>query len=142
MPQFDVAVVGLGVIGSAALYELTRRGFRAVGVERSALGHDLGSSHGETRMIRLGYFEHPSYVPLLRRTYELWRELDAVANTRLLHINGIAEIEPVDSDIVAGTLAASRMHGLPHEVLDATEAMRRFPAFCLPRDFVCVIQPD
>jgi sarcosine oxidase len=142
MPQYDVIVVGLGVTGLAALAELARRGVRALGIERHAVGHDLGSSHGETRMIRLGYFEHPSYVPLLRRTYALWRALDAVANTRLLHITGIAEIGPADSDIVAGTLAASRMHGLPHEVLDAAEAMRRFPAFRLPQDFVCVVQPD
>ena len=90
MPQFDVAVVGLGVIGSAALYELTRRGFRAVGVERYALGHDLGSSHGETRIIRLGYFEHPSYVPLLRRSYELWRELEAASGRQLVRTTGIA----------------------------------------------------
>jgi sarcosine oxidase len=142
MPQYDVIVVGLGAIGSAVLRVLAKRGVRALGIERHALGHDKGSSHGETRMIRLGYFEHPSYVPLLRRTYTLWRALDTVANTRLLHITGIAEIGLPDSDIVAGTLAASRMHGLPHEVLDAAEAMRRFPGFRLPGDFVCVVQPD
>jgi sarcosine oxidase len=142
MPQYDVIVVGLGVTGLAALAELARRGVRALGIERHAVGHDLGSSHGETRMIRIGYFEHPSYVPLLRRTYALWRALDTVANTRLLHITGIAEMGLPDSDIVAGTLAASRLHGLPHEVLDAAEAMRRFPAFRLPQDFVCVVQPD
>ena len=142
MPQYDVIVVGLGVTGLAALGELARRGVRALGIERHAVGHDLGSSHGETRMIRLGYFEHPSYVPLLRRTYALWRALDTVANTKLLHIAGIAEMGRPDSDIVAGTLAASRMHGLPHEVLDAGATMRRFPAFRLPQDFVCVVQPD
>ncbi len=142
MPQYDVIVVGLGVTGTATLAELARRGVRALGIERHAVGHDLGSSHGETRMIRLGYFEHPSYVPLLRRTYELWRGLEAATNTRLLHVTGIAEMGLPESDIVAGTLAASRLHGLPHEVLDAAEAMRRFPAFRLPRDFVCVVQPD
>jgi sarcosine oxidase len=142
MPQYDVIVVGLGVTGIATLAELAKRGVRAVGIERHAVGHDLGSSHGETRMIRLGYFEHPSYVPLLRRTYELWRGLEAATGTKLLHITGIAEMGVPDSDIVAGTLAASRLHGLPHEVLDAAEAMRRFPAFRLPDDFICVFQPD
>jgi sarcosine oxidase len=142
MPQYDVIVVGLGVTGVATLAELARRGVRALGIERHAIGHDLGSSHGETRMIRLGYFEHPSYVPLLRRTYELWRGLEAAANTRLLHVTGIAEMGLPDSDIVAGTLAASRLHGLSHEVLTAAETMRRFPAFRLPDDFVCVFQPD
>ena len=77
MAAFDVAVIGLGAMGSAALLNLARRGVRAVGIERFTPGHDKGSSHGETRIIRLGYFEHPSYVPLLRRTYQLWRELEA-----------------------------------------------------------------
>ena len=94
------------------------------------------------RIIRLGYFEHPSYVPLLRRTYALWRELEAAAGHKLLHITGIAEIGPPDGEVVAGTLAASRMHGLPHEVLDAAETMRRFPAFRIPADYVGVVQPD
>ena len=142
MPQYDVIVVGLGAIGSAALRVLAKRGVRVLGVERHALGHERGSSHGETRMIRLGYFEHPSYVPLLRRTYALWRELEGEAKTKLLHITGIAEIGAPDSDVVTGTLAASRLHALPHEVLSATDAMRRFPAFHLPEDFVCVFQPD
>jgi len=142
MPQYDVIVVGLGAIGSATLRALAKRGVRVLGIERHALGHDLGSSHGETRMIRLGYFEHPSYVPLLRATYALWREVETQANTKLLHITGIAEMGRPDSDVVAGTLAASRLHDLPHEVLSAREAMKRFPAFHLPDDFVCVVQPD
>ena len=76
MAKYDVVVVGLGAMGSAALHELARRGVRVLGIERFAPGHDRGSSHGETRIIRLGYFEHPSYVPLLRR------DLRAVARAR------------------------------------------------------------
>ena len=129
-------------MGSAALLHLARRGARVVGIERFVPGHDRGSSHGETRIIRLGYFEHPSYVPLLRRTYELWRALEADAGTKLMHITGIAEIGPPDSSVVAGTLLASRMHGLAHEVLDAGETMRRFPAFHIPQEYVGVFQPD
>ena len=75
MATFDVAVVGLGAMGSASLRTLSRRNVKVVGIERFTPGHDKGSSHGETRIIRLGYFEHPSYVPLLRQTYQLWREL-------------------------------------------------------------------
>jgi sarcosine oxidase len=142
MPQFDVVVVGLGAMGSAALYELARRGFRVAGIERFSIGHDHGSSHGETRIIRLGYFEHPSYVPLLRRTYELWRDLEAAAERRLMRIGGIVEIGPPDGTLVNGTLAASRLHELPHDVMDAAETMRRFPAFDLPPHFVGVFQPD
>jgi sarcosine oxidase len=140
--MLDVVVVGLGIMGAAALYELARRGFRVLGIERFYLGHDRGSSHGETRIIRLGYFEHPSYVPLLRRAYRLWRELEQISGERLMRVTGIAEIGPPDGVLVSGTLAASRRHGLPHEVLDATECMQRFPAFHVPSDFAAVVQPD
>jgi sarcosine oxidase len=141
-PAYDVVVVGLGVMGSAALQHLARRRLRVLGLERYAPGHDRGSSHGQTRIIRLGYYEHPSYVPLLRRAYRLWRELEAGAGTRLLHVTGIAEIGPPDGELVQGTLAAARLHGLPHEILAAGELMRRLPAFRLPAEHVGVLQPD
>src|SRR5882757_8608069 len=109
MAQFDVVVVGLGATGAAALHRLARRGVRALGIERLTPGHDQGSSHGESRIIRLGYFEHPSYVPLLRRSYELWRELEAEANAKLLHITGIVEIGPPDGGFIAAEPAIAAM---------------------------------
>src|SRR5512133_2268515 len=142
MSHFDVVVCGLGAMGSAALHHVARRGKRVLGLERYAPGHDRGSSHGHTRIIRLGYFEHPSYVPLLRRTYELWRELEAEAETKLLHITGIVEIGPPGGEVVSGTLAASRLHDLPHDVMDAAETMRRFPVFKIPDDYAGVFQPN
>jgi len=142
MAAFDVAVIGLGAMGSAALLNLARHGVRAVGIERFTPAHDKGSSHGETRIIRLGYFEHPSYVPLLRRTFQLWRELEAQCGRPLVHITGIAEIGPPGGEVVAGTLRASREHGLPYEMLDAKEVMRRFPAFRIPDHYAGVVQPD
>ncbi len=142
MAHFDVVVCGLGAMGSAALQHLAQRGKRVLGLERYAPGHDRGSSHGLTRIIRLGYFEHPSYVPLLLRAYALWRELEAAAGRQLLHITGIAEIGRPEGALVQGTLAAARLHALPHEVLAAPELMQRFPAFHVPRDYVAVVQPD
>jgi sarcosine oxidase len=142
MMTFDVVVIGLGAMGSAAVASLARRGCRVVGIERFAPGHDRGSSHGATRIIRLGYFEHPSYVPLLRAAYPLWHDLAAKSGVPLVHITGIVEIGAPDSDVVAGTLRASLMHGLAHEVLDARALMRRFPAFRMPADFVGVFQAD
>jgi sarcosine oxidase len=142
MAQFDVVVVGLGATGAAALNRLARRGVSVLGIERLTPGHDQGSSHGESRIIRLGYFEHPSYVPLLRRSYALWRELEAEAKAKLLHITGIVEIGPPSGEVVTGTLAASRLHDLPHHVMNAAETMRRFPAFKIPDDYVGVFQPD
>src|SRR5713226_5800942 len=96
MPALDVVVVGLGAMGSAAVHHLARRGRRVVGIERFRPGHESGSSHGATRIIRLGYYEHPAYVPLLRRAYALWRELEAQAGRPLLQTTGIAEIGPAD----------------------------------------------
>ena len=142
MAHFDVVVCGLGVMGSAAVHHLARRGQRVLGIERYTPGHDRGSSHGLTRVIRLGYFENPSYVPLLRRAYALWRELEGTVGRRLLHVTGIAEIGSPASTLVQGTLACARLHGLRHEVLAAPELMRRFPAFDVPRDYVGVIQPE
>jgi sarcosine oxidase len=142
MTQFDVVVCGLGATGSAALYQLARRGVRALGLERFRPGHDRGSSHGETRIIRLGYFEHPSYVPLVRSAYAAWREIEAAAGRRLLRITGIAEVGPPGGVLVAGTLASSRQHGLRHEILAAPELMQRFPAFRVPPDYMGVVQPD
>jgi len=142
MERHDVFVIGLGVMGSAALCTLARRGRRVLGIERFLPGHDHGSSHGITRLIRLGYFEHPSYVPLLRRAYELWRGLEQASGQKLLHVTGIAEIGPPDGVLVRGTLASTRAHSLEHEVFDAQDFMRRYPAFRLPADFVGVLQPD
>jgi sarcosine oxidase len=142
MAHFDVVVCGLGAMGSAALHHMARRGQRVLGVERYTPGHDRGSSHGSTRIIRLGYFEHPSYVPLLQRAYTLWRELEAASGRPLLHVTGIAEIGPRAGTLVQGTLASSRLHDLRHEVLPAPELMRRFPAFRVPQDYVAVLQPD
>ena len=142
MGQFDVVVVGLGATGAAALRELARRGFRAAGIDRFIPGHSNGSSHGETRIIRLGYFEHSSYVPLLRRSYQLWRDLEADSGRKLMRITGIVEIGLPGGRLVTGTLAAIQEHDLAHEILDSAKTMRLFQAFRIPNDFVSVLQPD
>lgn len=142
MSRFDVVVCGLGATGSAALRELSSRGLRVLGIERFTPGHDRGSSHGATRVIRLGYFEHPSYVPLLRRAYELWREIEGLSGKKLLQITGIAEVGPPDGSLIKGVLASVSAHSLRHELLSAEELMRRFPTFRLPAQYQAVVQPD
>ena len=142
MAHFDVVVCGLGAMGAASLWELSRRRRRVLGIERFAAGHDRGSSHGATRIIRLAYFEHPSYVPLLRRTYELWRELEQASGSKLVQITGIAEMGPPDGVLVRGVLASVKVHALRHELLAADELMRRFPAFRVPPQYMAVVQPD
>jgi len=138
----DVAVIGLGAMGGAALHQLARRGQRVVGFEQFRPGHERGSSHGETRIIRLGYFEHPSYVPLVHAAIPRWRALEREAGQALLHVTGILEMGAPDGTLVAGTLRSAQQHGLPHEVLDAAAVARRFPVFRLPPRFVGVLQPD
>jgi len=138
----QIVVIGLGATGSAALSQLARRGIRAIGIEQFDIGHDLGSSHGPTRVIRLAHFENASYVPLLHRAYALWRELETLAKEPLIFLNGIVEIGPEDGVLIAGTLGAARTHRLPHEVLGARALMRRYPCYVLPDNFVAVLQAD
>jgi sarcosine oxidase len=140
--HFEVAVIGLGAMGSAALCHLAKRGIRAIGIERFAPGHERGSSHGETRAIRLGYFEHPSYVPLARAAYENWEALERDTGQTVLTRTGVLEIGKPGSVIVAGSLAASREHGLEHELLDRAGIAQRFPQFALPDGYEAVWQPD
>jgi sarcosine oxidase len=142
LSSYDVAVVGLGAMGSAALFHLARRGVRAIGIERFEAGHERGSSHGESRAIRLGYFEHPSYVPFARKAYENWRALEALTGETVLTVTGILEMGKPGSAIVQGSLEASRLHGLAHEALDAREIEKRFPQFRLPAGYGGVWQPD
>ncbi|MEP6852283.1 MAG: N-methyl-L-tryptophan oxidase [bacterium] len=142
MHDYDVAVVGLGGHGSATVRALARRGARVVGLERFAPAHALGSSHGDTRIVRMAYFEHPDYVPLLRRSYELWDELGAQVGSPLFVRTGALMIGDERSAVVAGTLASTARWNLPHEVLDRAEMARRYPQFALRPGEVAVHEVD
>ena len=137
----DVIVVGLGAMGSATLYHLARRGLKVLGVEQFAPLHNRGSSHGDSRIIRETYFEHPLYVPLVQRAHELWRDLEAVSGKSLLTVNGGLMIGPPDGTVVMGTLRSAREHGLPHEILSAADVKKRYPPFELDSDLVAVLDP-
>lgn len=130
--DYDAIVLGTGGVGSAALYHLARKGVRALGVDRFPAGHDRGGSHGETRVIRMAYFEHPDYVPLLRRAYVLWDELEQEVGRALFHRVGLLEVGPADGLVVPGVLASDREHQLVVERLSESEMLRRFPGFRLP----------
>lgn len=126
-------------MGSAALYHLARRGKRVLGLERFDVPNDMGSSHGITRIIRLAHFEDPSYVPLVRRAYELWRELEIEADEQLLHITGAVD---AGGEVYEGSLRSCLDFDLPHELMDGQELGRRFPAYHLPEDLPVLLQPD
>jgi sarcosine oxidase len=127
-----VVVLGLGGMGSAAAAHLARRGAQVVGIEQFTPAHDRGSSHGDSRVIRQAYFEHPSYVPLLRHAYELWTDLER-DDPGVFRLTGGLMLGRPDAEVVAGSLASAREHGLPHEILDAAKIRRRFPNFA-PHD--------
>ncbi len=136
--SFDVIVVGLGVMGSATAYHLARRGLRVLGLERFWPPHWLGSSHGRSRIIREAYYEHPTYVPLVRRAYELWAEVEAEAGRRLFLQTGGLTVGPPESELVQGSLLSARTHGVAHEVLTAAEVRARFPALHPDPEMVAV----
>lgn len=140
--RYDVIVLGVGGMGSAACHHLARRGQRVLGIERFDIPHALGSSHGVTRIIRQAYYEHPSYVPLLRRAYALWRELEAGFGERLLHVTGSIDAGAPDEEVFTGSYASCQEHGIPHEVLTSAELTRRSPGYRLPPEHLALYQPD
>ena len=142
MEAYDVIVVGVGGMGSATVAHLARRGVRVLGLEQYDIPHDRGSSHGLSRIIRLAYFEHPAYVPLLHRAYELWWALEREIQERLLIITGSLDIGTVDSTVFGGALKAAQFHHLVHEVLEPEALRRRFPGYGLPAPLLGLYQPQ
>jgi sarcosine oxidase len=139
---WDVIIVGAGGMGAASAAHLASRGLRVLAIEQFEPGHDVGSSHGLSRIIRLAYFEHPSYVPLLRRAFELWRGLAAGARDELLTVTGALDVGWEGSQVFEGSRLSCREHDLRHEVLSSAELQRRVPAWRLPESAAAIFQPD
>jgi sarcosine oxidase len=125
----DVIVAGLGAHGSSAAYRLAARGASVLGFDRFARGHTLGSSGGLSRIIRLSYYEHPDYVPLLRRAWTLWRDLERESGEHLLTETGGLYAGDPSGELVTGALESARQHGLEHEILDTAALRERYPLF-------------
>jgi sarcosine oxidase len=140
--SFDVIVLGLGAMGSAAALHLAERGKRVLGIEQFTAAHDLGSSHGGSRMIRQAYFESPDYIPLVLRAYELWRRLERDSGTHLLHITGGLNIGSSDGELVTRTIAAAAKHAIPFEVLEGSAISGRFPVFAPQVGDAAVYEPN
>ena len=140
--HYDVIVVGVGGMGASACYHLARRGQHVLGLERFGIPHAMGSSHGTNRIIRLAYYEDPLYVPLLRRAFELWRELETGFGEQLLYVTGSLDSSDVDHFVFRESLRSCKLHDLPHQVLTAAELKLWYPAFQLPDQHMTVLQPD
>jgi len=115
--RFDAIVIGVGAMGSAALYHLARRGLRVLGLDRFSIGHDRGSSHGHTRIMRKAYFEHPDYLPLLHRTYEMWSQLETASGRTLFRRVGLLLVGRPDGMILSNVRRAATEHRLSIEAL-------------------------
>ena len=138
---FDVIVLGVGGMGSAACHQLARRGARVLGLEQFPLRHDRGSSHGETRIIRQAYFEHPDYVPLLLKTYDLWRQLEQAADCTLFQQVGLVLSGVSSGETISGAKMSAGLHQLAVEELTTAEAGRRWPSLSFPADHTIVFEP-
>jgi sarcosine oxidase len=140
--MYDVIIVGVGGMGSAAAYHLAARGARVLALEQFGIPHDLGSSHGLSRIIRLAYWEHPDYVPLVRRAYDLWRALERASRESLLVVTGSIDAGLASSANVAGARSACATFDLAHDEMDSAALTARFPGYRLPKDAVALYQPD
>jgi sarcosine oxidase len=138
--SFDVIVLGVGGMGSAACFELARRGRRVLGLEQFPLVHARGSSHGQTRIIRTAYGEGPAYVPLAKRAFERWYALEQLTGRHLLTECACLNVGSPGSEHVAGVRASVREHGLEAEELSADAIGRRFPAFRFPSEYEGVVE--
>jgi len=139
--SFDVAVIGLGAVGSQAVASLAASGLRVLGIDRFKPPHDRGSSHGKSRLIRFAYFEHPDYVPLVTRAMQLWRRLEEGSGQTLFVRTGLLQTGPSDSLLIAGVLASASRHALRLEHLTSEAAMRRFP-FEVPAGWPVLFEPE
>jgi sarcosine oxidase len=139
---YDVIVVGLGAMGSAAAYQVASRGARVLGIEAFGRGHELGSSGGLTRIIRLAYFEHPDYVPMLKAAWDLWPRIqDDAGAAQLIQVTGGLYFGRRGSSILEGSLLSAQQHGLDHELMTADQANARFPALHLDDDMDALHEP-
>jgi len=138
MPDtYDAIVLGLGAMGAAATYQLARRGAKVLGIDQFSPPHELGSTHGETRITRVACGEGPEYTAFAARSHEIWRELEAETGLELLTQNGFLAISGGGdrssnhgvADFLGGTVAAAKAAGIGHEILDAAAMRRRYPAF-------------
>src|ERR1700677_2722522 len=140
--SYDVIVAGVGGMGSAAAYEMARRGHKVLGLEQFSLVHDRGSSHGQTRIIRKAYFEHPNYVPIAQRSFERWYDLEQACGRHLLTECGCLNIGAESSELIAGVRRAAAEHRLPVEHLDSAELAQRFGTLRFGEPYVAVLEKE
>ena len=138
--SYDVAVIGVGSMGSAACYYLARAGVSVLGLEQFSIPHEKGSHAGQSRIIRKAYFEHPDYVPLLQKAYDNWRELENEHNEKLYHDTGLLYMGPENDGLLEGVRKSADLYGI--EIQDVPDIASKFPKFSTPDNFEAIFEPD
>jgi len=139
--SFDVIVLGAGAMGSAAAYHLAQRGKRVLLLEQFAIGHDRGSSHGSSRIIRYSY-NHPAYIALSKAAFPMWFALEQEAGEKLYTRTGGLDFGPPDEESLIDTGIAMTASGIEYETLSSAEASKRFPQFRFPDDWLILYQEE
>ncbi|MBK5512123.1 N-methyl-L-tryptophan oxidase [Pseudomonas sp. TH15] len=139
--RYEVVVLGLGAMGAATVYQLAKAGVKVVGIDRHHPPHNLGSSHGDTRITRLSVGEGAQYVPIVRNSHRIWRELEALSGESLFEQSGLlvltssADFDPQDqTDFTLRTINLAQTYGIEHEILSAEQIRQRFPQFANVHD--------
>ncbi len=138
---YDLAIVGVGGMGSAAFLAAARQGLNVIALEQFGPAHDRGSSHGQTRIIRSAYFEHPSYVPMALRSFERWDEISRQAGRQLIQRTGLLQVGTLDSPVIAGVRQSARTYAIPVEELSPEVIEARWPAFRVSAEQIGLFEP-
>ena len=139
--SFDVIVIGVGSMGSATCYYLSKRGYKVLGLEQFDISHEFGSHAGQSRIIRKAYFEHPDYVPLLERAYENWKILEEGTSEQLYFKTGLLYAGTSNNEMIKGVKRSAALYNIELEILKVTDATKRFHPFAFPEDFEILVEP-
>jgi len=140
--NFDVIVLGVGSMGSAACYYLSKQGYTVLGLEQFDIPHDQGSHAGQSRIIRKAYFEHPDYVPLLERAYENWKEIEGLSDSQIYYPTGLFYAGKRGDVLMTGVRESAERYNIKVESLSTDEAGKRFPQFHIPHVYDILFEPD
>lgn len=140
--HFDVIVLGVGSMGSATCYHLAKRGLKVLGLEQASIVHEYGSHHGQSRIIRTAYFEHPSYVPLLKRSYELWRKLSDETGEQLYTETGLLYAGRPNGQLLKGVQESAFQHHISIGFNSPNDIQSKFPTFQFPSSFEIILEPS
>tara|TARA_B100000927_G_scaffold81699_1_gene65474 strand:- start:9301 stop:10566 length:1266 start_codon:yes stop_codon:yes gene_type:complete len=140
--NFDVIVIGVGSMGSSSCFQLAKKGYKVLGIEQFNLPHDKGSHSGQSRIIRKAYFEHPDYVPLLKKAYKNWDILQNESGQNIYHKTGLLYFGKSNSGLLKSVISSSELYDIPLKKLNHTEILSEYKQFSIPDNFKGLLEPD